>query len=387
MKIGYIESIAGISGDMFLGALLSAGLPAETLVNALESAGIRPEEIRIGSTDRNGIRAVSVEVVPASDRPHLHVEDIRQIMSENSLPEKVRREAVTALEHIVRAESKIHGIPMEKVHLHEISGLDTIVDLLGVSFGIHALDIRKLVCSPLTTGSGTIRMSHGVYPVPAPATLEILRGVPIRQAGLSGERVTPTGAALAVTFADEFGGFPDMSVIATGYGAGARQDGDTPNVLRLIIGETAAPESVERLSVVETCIDDMPAEQIAYTRDRLETQDGVKEVVLIPVVMKKGRSGTMIRILCDTGRVRMAEEILFSETTTLGARHFPVTRTTLAREIISANTPYGTIRIKQSGDTLSPEYEDCRRIASEKRIPLRRVFQAAIDGIRSPEDA
>jgi pyridinium-3,5-bisthiocarboxylic acid mononucleotide nickel chelatase len=379
MKLGYLNCFSGISGDMFLGALLSAGLSEDHLRAALAQAGVKPGELEITSVSRKGLQATALTVKPAEDRHHLHVEDIRRIIADNDLPDPVKQNALTALEKIVRAESKIHGMPMDHVHLHEISGLDTIVDLLGVSYGIHKLGIDKLICSPLTIGSGTIKIAHGTFPVPAPATLEILQNIPTRQSGLTGEHVTPTGAALVSTFADDFGDQPLMTIQATGYGAGTKQEGDVPNVARLVLGEQTIPSGNdhESLVMVETSIDDQSAEQIAFAMEKLENHPGVLETVIIPVIMKKGRPGFLLRILCKPKELTATEKILFAETTTLGVRHFPMKRRILDRSEIKVKTEYGVIRVKCAGKTRSPEYEDCRRSADEYHVPLRTVYHAA----------
>ena len=379
MKIGYLDCFAGISGDMFLSALLDAGFQRKDLIQALAKSGVHENELVIKETKRKGIRGLELEVVPEEHR-HFHVADIQAILSDEALPEAVRNNAEKAFNLIIQAEAKVHGVDVSQVHLHEVSGLDTIVDILGVSWGIHLMGLVKILSSPLAIGSGTVKISHGVVPVPAPATVEILKGIPIEKSGLPGERVTPTGAALVATFVSGFGPMPAMTIDSIGYGAGARQDGDRANLLRILVGNEFAQPSVnsQHLIVLETNIDDQSPEITAYLAEKLMACQGVLDVTVTPLIMKKGRPGVTVSVLCEIGAMNGVRNILFSESSTLGVRYYSVNRELKERNIIPVQTPYGDVRVKISGSHASPEFEDCKILAEERGVPLREIFQATL---------
>lgn len=381
MKILYLQCQAGISGDMFLGALLDAGLDLSKFRNMLRSAGIADDEVNIEKTVKKGIAATYVTVTPHAHR-HLHVSDIRDAISNSGLKETVIKRALSAFERIVAAEAQVHGVSMENVHLHEVSGLDTIVDLLGVAWGLDELGIEKIYSTPLNTGSGTVTFSHGVVPVPAPATALILKDIPVIVDGLPGERTTPTGAALAAEFIDSFDPPGNLVPIQMGHGAGARDDGDRANVLRAIIGavdaESGACDLIEEsLIMLETDIDDDTPEILGYSFEKLLAVDGVLDVTILATLRKKGRPGHLLRVLCKDKAVKNARTILFTETRTLGVREFRVLRTSVPRDVKTVDTPWGSVRVTCAGKTISPEYEDCRKIALEHGIPLKQIYLAA----------
>ncbi len=378
MKVAYVDCFSGISGDMFLGALIDAGMKESELFKALAKVGIEAAEVDIRRVTKKGISAVKLDVRPMPNRPHLHVADIRRILGENDLPEPVKTKALEAFERIVRAESRVHGMAMEKVHLHEVSGLDTIVDLLGVSFAVHFLGLEHIFASPLTVGTGMVRISHGEFPVPAPATAEILKGIPIISRGLAGEHVTPTGAALAATFCERFGELPEMRIEKIGYGAGTRQTGEVPNVLRIMTGEKVESEgNLQVLTMLESNIDDQSPEQIAYVQDKLMAQHGVLDVSIDQILMKKGRPGIRINVLCRPEKEETVTEILFAETTTLGVRRHRVLRKNAPRETLQVKTEFGVVRVVVSGNTVSPEFADCSAVALKSGVALKTVMAQA----------
>ncbi|MGB3975695.1 MAG: nickel pincer cofactor biosynthesis protein LarC [bacterium] len=388
MKVLYLQCQAGISGDMFLGALLDAGLDASKFKDMLRSIGVADDEVDIQKTVKKGITATFVTVTPHVHR-HLHVSDIREAISGSGLKDTVIKRALSAFERIVAAESQVHGVSMEKVHLHEVSGLDTIVDILGVAWGLDVLGVEKIYSTPLNTGSGTVTFSHGVVPVPAPATALILKNIPVLIDGLPGERTTPTGAALAAEFIDSFDPPGNLIPLQIGHGAGARDDGDRANVLRAIIGAIESESSkgdfiVESLVMLETDIDDDTPEILGYCFEKLLAVDGVLDVTMLGTLRKKCRPGHLLRVLCKEKAVEKAKAVLFAETRTLGVRETRVLRTSVPREIKMAETPWGQVRVTCSGQTISPEYEDCRKIAIEHGIPLKQVYfkaRSAIDRV------
>jgi len=319
----------------------------------------------------------------------LEVDEIRAIIRGSGLEGHVIGKAIEAFDRIVAAESKIHGVPIDHVHLHEVSAIDTIVDILGVSYGIHALNIDRLVASPLELGSGMIRISHGEYPVPAPATAEILKGIPVTSGNLPGERVTPTGAALVKTFVSEFGPAPAMTIRKIGYGAGSRTDGCRPNVLKITIGDsdagpTGPAESPdEALVMIETNIDDQSPEQLAHACEGIRAIDGVLDVMQIPGIMKKGRNGILVRVLSQEAARDAVCAALLAETTTLGVRWHPVSRRAVSRRIEIVEVAGCEIRVKIASDTVAPEFEDCREASRRSGRPVKSIYLEAIRICRS----
>lgn len=380
MKTAFLQCHAGISGDMFLSALLDAGLDETALREMLASVGVEKDELIIEKTVKKGISATTLRV-DSMQKHHLHVSDIREKLGSSILKESVAERAIAVFNRILEAESTVHGVPMASVHLHEVSALDTIVDLLGVAWAIDHMGLERIYSTPVNVGSGTVKISHGVVPVPAPATALILKGIPIVDDGLPGERTTPTGAALAAEFIDAYGSFGSMTVDAIGYGAGSLDSGDRANVLRLLIGETADIESSagdrERLALLETDIDDESPEIIGYLLNRLYRVRGVRDVSLVQTIRKKNRPGYLLRILTETSMTDLVRGFLFRETSTLGVRELSVDRYCRERETVSVTTQWGEISVIVSGETVSPEFEECRRIAEQHDVPLRAVYQAA----------
>lgn len=420
MRIAYLDCFAGISGDMFLGALLDAGLPAEVLHEAVKSLDLGAS-LSISKVNRSGISSTSIRVledgapVEEAIHSHSHTTDhhqdekhshshshthshseqhhdkhthgrslsvIRKLIESAKLPEPVKRTAVQTFELLGASEAKIHNVDIEKIHFHEVGAVDAIVDIVAVSTGIHALGIDAWYCSPLNVGGGMVDCAHGRFPVPAPATADLLRGMPTYSAHLQQELVTPTGAALIRTLAPTFGVQPAMRVEKIGYGAGSRNPKDFPNVLRLSIGESAGATGHSSVAVLETAIDDLSPQILAYVSERALAL-GALDVMTTAVQMKKGRLGTLLTILADDANASALEELLLRETSTLGVRIHHERRSCLDRTHTTVTTPYGDIRIKvgsRNNETYNaaPEFEDCRAAAAQHNVPVKLVQQAAI---------
>lgn len=381
MKIAYFDCVAGASGDMILGALLDAGLAEEVLRQRLAALRLEDFELQTRRVDKNGFQATKVDVIVRDDVPERHLSDIERIIRGSDLSPGIQERALAIFRRLCEVEGGIHGASPESVHLHELGGVDTIVDVVGALVGLDGLGIDRVYASPLPLGRGFTRGAHGQIPLPAPATVALLEGVPVRGSELEMELVTPTGAALLTALAADFGPLPAMTLTVVGYGAGSR-DLPIPNVLRVLVGERPSTEGglVETLVLLETNVDDMNPELYDHLMGRL-FKAGALDVFLSPVQMKKNRPATVIRVLCAPKDARGMEAILFAETTTLGVRRSEVTRRALSRSVETVETPYGAVRVKiarwgQGETKRAPEYEDCRRLAERHGVPLREVYRA-----------
>jgi uncharacterized protein (TIGR00299 family) protein len=412
MRIGNLECFAGISGDMLLGALTDAGVPRTLLEETAKALNIGAT-LKFSSVDRSGITAAKVDVLEGehhhgghheheahkhhhehaaehAHRPHVHGrawKQIRELISHAPLSQETRALSLRAFEYLAQAEAKIHGVPVEDVHFHEVGAVDTITDIVCAAAGLTSLGIEKWYCSPVNTGSGFVECTHGTFPVPTPATAELLKGVPTYSAGPAKEMTTPTGAALVKALGCEFGNAPAFAATVIGYGAGTRNPERFPNVLRLSIGETA--DTAGRITVLECALDDATPQLIAHAMDRA-LEAGALDVMCSSVVMKKGRMGSLLTVLCQADKRAALEDLLLAETTTLGIRLREEDRVVLERRFIEAETEYGRIRVKigsRSGKDLNfmPEYDDCLRAASEHHVPLKQVMQAAIAALSRSE--
>jgi pyridinium-3,5-bisthiocarboxylic acid mononucleotide nickel chelatase len=386
MKIAYFDCPAGISGDMLLGAIVDCGVSIKEIKEYLELLPINGFEISEKRVNKAGLVSTQVEVLVQDRERERRLAEILTLVQESQLPEKIKDKALGVFQRIGSVEAKIHGLNVENIHLHELGGLDTIIDVVGVLLGMDLLDIDRVFASPLPLGTGVIQSAHGTIPLPAPATLALLEGVPIVGSEFNYELVTPTGAALLTNLVHEFGIIPTMRLLKTGYGAGKR-DLPIPNVLRLLIGEGVEhspsnnPYIEEKLVCLESNIDNMNPEIYSYLSECLFNA-GALDVSLIPIYMKKNRPGTLVTVLCSEETAEKLINILFSETTTLGARKYTVNRYTVERHVTPVTTPYGTVNVKFSkkGDTswnYAPEYEDCRRLASQHQIPIMKIYRAA----------
>lgn len=378
MKTAYFDCFSGISGDMCLGALLGAGLPLEAVQGELRKLPLKGLRLTARKVLRSGISAVKADVRwSASVRGPSTWAETKDIIVSSALSTDIKKASLSVLEGIFRAEAKVHGTPLSRVHLHEIGSPDAIADVVGVVAGIRALGIKNIYCSPVNLGSGTIKTAHGVLPVPAPATVELLKGAPVYSDGTPHELTTPTGAALIKWMAPTFCPMPSMRLESAGAGAGSRSMKDRPNVLRVFIGQDGGPEP--DVTVIETCIDDMNPQIYGYVMEKL-FNEGALDVYLAQIIMKKGRPGVKLTVLCEGAKVERLCSVIFSETTTLGVRFYKAGRATLQRKSRSVETEFGNVRVKDAffegrKARTAPEYEDCARIAKERGLPLMDVIK------------
>lgn len=379
MPIAYFDCFSGISGDMVLGAMVDLGLDLDKLAGALSSLDLEDFQIDAREVMSYGLRATKVDVIVPDSVLVRTFNNIRDLIESSGLPDGVKAMSLEIFMRIARAESIIHDKPIDQVHFHEVGAVDSIVDIVGAAYGIHALGITEVFASPLPLGHGMIRTQHGSIPVPAPAVLEILDGVPTYGRGIPTEIVTPTGAAVIRTLAADFGNAPPMRIQRTGYGAGTKDLG-VPNLLRVITGEPmSSPAEAEELAyVISTNIDDMNPEFYDYVMERL-LDSGAHDVWLTPIQMKKTRPGTVINVLCSPRHATALKSILLEETSTFGLRTTSVMKKAVEREMLEVDTPWGPVAVKVGRDSdhvtnVSPEFSDCARIAGQREIPIKEVF-------------
>jgi uncharacterized protein (TIGR00299 family) protein len=454
MRIAYLDCFSGMSGDMFLGALIDAGVSLKLLDETVAALDIGAR-LEISKVNRSGITATKVDVFVHGEKdlpreefwaneathshphshehehhhgahahvggesgvptrldardvrpssadsavtragepaPHKHEHDhgrslteIKRIIQDSAISSQAKKTAIHIFEALGAAEAKIHNVDIESVHFHEVGAVDAMVDIIGAAVGVEALGVDEIICSPLNVGGGTVKCAHGTFPVPAPATVELLQGAPVFSSGIQAELLTPTGAAIVKTLARRFGAFPEMKIEKSGYGAGTRDFPGHANVVRLTVGEAAshlaANTNQETISVLEANLDDLNPQVFGYVLDRL-LAEGALDVFSMPVQMKKNRPGTLLTILCKPEDSARLTKIVFTETTTLGVRQRQEQRSTLTRRWVPVATPWGEVRMKIASlngtvTNYAPEYEDCRRIAAEKHVPLKTVMQEA----------
>lgn len=380
---------------MILGALIDAGLDPDDLRRELEKLPVGGYELRVGRAMKQHLDATDVDVVVHDHVHERKAAEIERIVAESGLDPQVRARAARVVRRLAEAEAHIHGRTVDQIHLHEVGGIDCIVDICGAIAGLHLLGIEKVYCSPLPISRGFVTFSHGTWPVPGPAALELAREAPLVPLELDEETLTPTGAAILTTVAEAYGYAPPMRLERVGYGAGKKTFAKPiPNVLRLLLGEatgTTGGATRETLSLLETNVDDMPPEWYEHVMDRLFAR-GALDVYLVPAQMKKSRPATLLCVLCTPGQTEGMLDVLYRETSTLGVRVSQIERHALAREFVEVTTPWGTVPVKigrwrEEAVTFSPEYEACRRIAREKEIPLKAVYswaQAAARGEHPP---
>jgi pyridinium-3,5-bisthiocarboxylic acid mononucleotide nickel chelatase len=479
MRIAYLDCFSGISGDMFLGALVDAGVSPELLENAVAALDLGAR-LEVSWVDRSGITATKVDVLVRGEKEmpreevwepgehghlhshseHLHehhqhrhsrehpheeahphrseilhhqghegsgrgsgnelgehsrshesartgvsapherehahgrgLSEIREIILRAAISDGAKKTAIAVFEALGAAEAKIHNVALESIHFHEVGAVDAIVDIVGAAVGAEALGVDEIICSPLNVGGGMVKCAHGEFPVPAPATVELLRGAPVYSSGIQRELVTPTGAAIVKVLASRFGAFPGMTVEKSGYGAGTRDLAGHPNVVRLTVGEAVATADAasgdatlehtiaDTVTVLEANLDDLNPQVFGYVMDRL-LQEGALDAFAMPVQMKKNRPGTLLTVLCKPEDAAKLTRLIFAETTTLGVRRRDEQRQTLARRWVTVTTQWGDVRMKVASmngtvTNYAPEYEDCRRIAAERHVPLKTVMQEA----------
>jgi len=442
MRIAYLDCFSGISGDMFLGALIDAGVPAKVFEDAVEALNVGVK-LQIARIDRSGISATKVDVIvdgqkdsPRETRtgmsePHGHFQshqqahshdhkhgvphfsqvlgevggtpsrehqhgrgltEIREIIGQATLTDSVKCTAIGIFEKLGAAEAKIHNVPIDKIHFHEVGAVDALVDIVCAAVGVEALGVDEFACSSLNVGAGTVECAHGTFPVPAPATVELLKGVAVCSSGIQAELVTPTGAAIVATIVRRFSAFPQMKIEKTGYGAGTRDFPGHANVLRITVGEVASMKNAgegaratqdETVVVLEANLDDLSPQVFGYVMDRL-LEVGALDVFATPVQMKKNRPGSMLTVLARSEDAEKLSHIIFAETTTLGVRRREETRRILTRRWQIVHTQWGEVRIKiasmnGSVSNYAPEYEDCRKIAAAQNVPLKTVMMEAME--------
>jgi len=388
MKTLYFDLIGGASGDMILGALIDSGLSIDTLKNMLEGLNLSEFTIQAEKVDKNGFSATKVDVRVKKQPPERHLDEIKAVIQNSSLSKSIQTRALLIFERIAETEAAIHNKTIDQVHLHELGGTDTIIDVVGTLLALDHLGISSIYASPVPLGKGFIEGAHGQIPLPSPATVALLKEIPVYGKDIESELVTPTGAALLAELVDDFGPAPPMILENVGYGAGGR-DLPIPNLLRVLIGESSQSDksTIDHLAILETNLDDLNPEIYPYVVESL-FEGGALDVTLTPIHMKKNRPGTQIQVLCEPVDVNAMRLILFRETTTLGIKQYLIERYALPRTIREIETPYGKVRVKIAEispdlNKISPEYEDCRKLAIEKGIPISLVYQ---ETIRSYQD-
>ena len=387
MRVAYLDCAAGISGDMLLGALIDVGWPEHRLRELIAKLKIGDTQVKVDRVSKRGITATQVNVLSSPHQPHRGLHDLVTIVMQADLPQSIQQRAIGALQLLAEAESKVHGVPVERIHFHEVGAVDTIVDIVGALVGFSELQIEEVHSSALPWSRGTVKTEHGILPVPPPAVALLLRDVPVVGVDIEGETVTPTGATLARTISKQFGTMPAMKVERVGYGAGQRDWPDRPNVLRLTIGESSdsAGLHVEQLTVLSCNIDDMNPQWYEPLM-KLLSEAAALDVWLTPVQMKKNRPGTKIEVLCRPDDSDKLRELLLRNTSTLGVRETSVARHSLPRELQTVQTEYGPVRVKiatlsDGSRKASPEHDDCAARAEENNITVREVWLAAINSL------
>ena len=379
----YLDAFSGISGDMLVGALADAGADRAAIQAAIADAVDSLETgaaLSFERVKRCGIAATKFHVAiegHAETHAHRHLAHILKMIEKAELPDRAKRNAAAVFQRLGEAEAAVHQVPIEHVHFHEVGAADSIADIVGACVAFELLGVTSIVSAPLNVGSGTASTAHGLLPVPAPATAALLRGKPIYSEGPAVELTTPTGAALAVTLAREFGALPPIRIAASGYGAGGYDFPDRANVLRVILGEETGAVEATTITVLEANIDDLSPQILAYAMDRL-LEKGALDVTLEAIEMKKGRPGTLLRVLARPEDRETMVQVIFAETSTLGLRTYSAERRVQARHWVEVETPQGKVRMKVSGEgAYAPEYEDCRRIAQETGVALKHVIAEA----------
>jgi len=381
MKTAYFDCFSGVSGDMLIGSLLDVGLDFKELKGEIAKLGITGYKISKRKVERGGITGTAFRVDLCRGAKKRNLEDILKIIKKSKLDNDIKLAARKIFEDIARVEGKIHNKPRAEIHFHELGGTDCMIDIAGALAGLKILGIRKVYSSPINLGRGFVKCAHGTLPVPSPATVELLKGLPVYSTGVNSELATPTGVAIMKNVSAGFGAFPSMRVEGAGYGAGAGKL-EIPNMLRVVTGETCADGCTEdEVILIETNIDNMNPEFYDYVMETL-LKGGALDVYLTPVIMKKNRPGTKLSVIAGGEKLDRMVELLFRETTTLGVRFQPLRRRKLERRIEKVDTRFGRVRVKVAGAggktlNVSPEYDDCRRTALKHGVPLREVYEEA----------
>lgn len=384
MKIAFFDCFSGASGDMIIGALLDAGLSLEHLRDQIKKLDLSHYDIGVETVFKKGIKGSQALITIGQDHHdhhHRHLSHIKEIINNSELSESVKEKSIGIFQRLAEAEANVHGSEVEHVHFHEVGAMDAIIDVVGAVIGFNALGIEKIFCSPLHVGSGTVECAHGILPVPAPATAELIKGRPVYSTGVKGELLTPTGAAILTSLSSRFGAMPPMSITSIGYGAGTLEP-SIPNLLRVVIGETedeTMDYETEQAAVLETNIDDMNPQIYDYLIEKM-LKMGAMDVFLTCVQMKKNRPGTLLTLVCSMDKVGLFSDFLLRETTTIGLRWRMENRIKAHRSIDTLETEHGPVRIKIAESAgkiinISHEYDDCKKLALEKKIPLKSIME------------
>jgi pyridinium-3,5-bisthiocarboxylic acid mononucleotide nickel chelatase len=382
----HLDLFCGASGDMLLGALLDAGMPLEELQRVIADLGLEGLRVDATKVDKLGIAAIQVDVQAPHSHVHRHLPDIEKIIAASSLRDSVKQRAVRVFQVLAEAEARVHDVPVDHVHFHEVGALDAIADVVGVVAGFEYLGIRSVSCRALPVSHGTVRCEHGLLPVPAPAVLRLMEGLPTEPLDIAGETLTPTAAALLRVLVTDWGNAPPMLMGRHGYGAGRKQF-PRANVMRLLLGEPQQTAPTEQMTLLSTNIDDMNPEWLPAVMDRLLAA-GARDVWLTPILMKKGRPAHTLSILADPPQLAPLRDIVYAHTTSLGIREAAVDRHHLPRETHSVETAWGMLRIKvatlpDGSRKAAPEYEDCRRLSEQHDVSLQDLYDAGLAAWRS----
>jgi pyridinium-3,5-bisthiocarboxylic acid mononucleotide nickel chelatase len=381
MRTAYFDAFSGLSGDMIAGAMLDAGADFNALATLVEALQLRGCKVSIRRKTVSGIEALKFEVEALEAQPERHLRDIRAIIEGSALAPKVARDAIRVFELLAQAEAKVHHTTPEQVHFHEVGAVDSIVDIVAAAWGFDQLNVSDVLVSALPLGSGFAKSRHGIIPVPAPATVELLAGFPVRLNDGPSEMVTPTGAAVLKAFARPAAGLLRFQIERVGYGAGSKDFADRPNVLRMLLGQPDGAFETDELVEIAANIDDLNPQVYDHVCERLFAA-GARDVTITATIMKKGRPGVILSILAEPALSRRLAELVFAETSTIGIRFHPVSRLKLPRTTLSVETRFGAIHVKVSGAgpapfTITPEYDDCRRAALAHQVPLKLVMDEA----------
>jgi len=380
MRIAYFDCFSGASGDMILGSMIDAGLSSRRLGEELKKLHLPSIRLKVKKILKNGISATRVVVEGRETRPHRNLKELLKIVDRSRLGSEIKFQSREIFKRIASVEAEIHRKPAEEIHFHELGGLDSVVDIVGSVWGLGQIGVDEIHVSKINVGTGFVKSEHGILPVPAPATLALMKGKPIYSSGVERELLTPTGAAILTSLGSRFGQLPSMKIERIGYGAGW-DDLPHPNLLRLIIGTSTAISGEEKVTVIETNIDDMNPQFYDYVMEKLLAM-GVLDVFMTPILMKKNRPATLLTIISPSEKLPSITSFLLRETTTLGLRWREEERSRTDREILSFQTRYGKIQFKLARwegkiVNLSPEYDDCKRLALRKKVPLKKIFEEA----------
>ena len=381
MRIAYLDCASGVSGDMMLGALVDAGIDITAVQAGIDSLNLPSCRLATEETKKCGFRALQLTVEHEPEHAHRHLHHIVELIEGSSLSQSQRDLALRIFQKVAEAEAKVHGTTLEKVHFHEVGAVDSIADIVGSAIAWDMLGVDRVICSPVPTGTGFVNIAHGRCAIPAPATGELLKGIPLAASDVKGELTTPTGAAIVATLVDEFGPLPPMDISTIGYGAG-QSDFEHPNILRLVVGETSdSAAQTDKIVLLETNLDDTSGEMIGHCVKQLWAA-GALDVATSPLQMKKDRPGTLLAVQCQPADAEQIASIIFRETTTLGLRRSTLERITLPRKSETVSTDWGDIdgilaQLPDGSQRFSPEYDSCQQIADKQQVPLADVYAAA----------